>query len=387
VKLNAFPIIHGSVVVAAIFVGGAHAQEEKGRTLEKLLERFPAADANKDGKLTLEEARTYRLKMTGKAAPEAKSKKDGNEPESKTETNEKTQKAARAAAKAKRAAGTDIPPDHADVSYGSHPNNKLDLWLAKSDKPTPLVVFIHGGGFVGGDKQSASVAAIRQSLEAGVSFASINYRFRTEASINTVLRDSARAIQFLRFKAQEYNIDKARVAAFGGSAGAGTSLWLAFHDDLANPAADDPVLRESTRLTAAASTAGQATYDITRWRDVLGSDEAMRFYPQETWPAFYGLETFDELNGARGKELRADVDMLALITKDDCPVWLGASDRHDALANKGDTNHSPKHSEAVKKRCDELGVPCVLKIGNAENIRDQSPIEFLLRHVGMSSSK
>ena len=42
----------------------------------------------------------------------------------------------------------------------------------------------------------------------------------------------------------EFNLDKARVAAMGGSAGAGTSLWLAFHDDLADPASPDPVLRE-----------------------------------------------------------------------------------------------------------------------------------------------
>src|SRR5262245_29152389 len=41
-----------------------------------------------------------------------------------------------------------------------HANNKLDLWLAKAERPTPLVVFIHGGGFVGGDKSGASEAAI-----------------------------------------------------------------------------------------------------------------------------------------------------------------------------------------------------------------------------------
>jgi len=74
--------------------------------------------------------------------------------------------------------------------------------------------------------------------------------------------------------------------------------------------------------------------------------------------------------------------MLGLITPDDPPVWLGASDRHDALENKGDTNHSPKHSEAVKKRCDEVGVPCVIKIGNAAaGDREPSPVEFLLKQI------
>jgi acetyl esterase/lipase len=347
-----------------LIAGTLAAQDVSDDTLRKLLERYPAADANKDGKLTIEEARAYRTLLTGKTAADAP-----------------TNKAAQAK-KAKKAASADLPPDHADVSYGPHAANKLDLWLAKSAQPTPLIVFIHGGGFVGGDKSGASPAAIKQCTGAGVSFASINYRFRTEVPINTVLRDSARAIQFLRYKAGEFNLDKTRVAAFGGSAGAGTSLWLAFHDDLADPKSDDPVLRESTRLVAAGSTAGQATYDILRWRDVLGSDEAMRFYPQDTWPAFYGLTTLDEVRGPRGQQLRADVDMLGLITADDPPVWLGADSRHDALENKGDTNHTPKHSQAVKKRCDEVGLPCVLKIGDkTEGGTDQTPVEFLLKHV------
>jgi acetyl esterase len=370
-----------SISLLLCFAVIARAQDATDELLKKLLERYPGADANKDGKLSREEARAYRLKMTGKAGPDLKVTKEGiNQPDA------AAQNTARAVKKARRAAGPEISPDRADVSYGPSPSNKLDLWLAKSDRPTPLVVFIHGGGFVGGDKSSVSGAAVKQCLDSGVSLASINYRFRTEVPINTVLRDSARAIQFLLWKADELNFDKSRVAAFGGSAGAGASLWLAFHNDLANPTSADPVFRESTRLVAAASSAGQATYDILRWRDVLGSDEAMRFYPQSTWPAFYGLTTLDEVHGQHGQELRADVGMLAQITPDDPPVWLGASDRHDALENKGDTNHSPKHSEAVKKRCDEVGIPCVLKIGNAAPADgDRSPVEFLLNHLRATS--
>jgi acetyl esterase/lipase len=358
--------------------------------LERLLKRYPEADTNKDGKLTVEEARAHLRKMrvegTKKAPPTEVPKAAGTDAKP-VEPNNDGKKIRRG----KRGDSTlEIKPDHADVSYGPYPNNKFDLWLAKSDQPTPLVVFIHGGGFVGGDKHTASAVMIRRCLDAGVSFASINYRFRTEIPIQDVLRDSARAIQFLRYKAKEYNLDKTRVAAFGGSAGAGTSLWLAFHGDLADAANADPVLRESTRLSAAASSAGQATYDILKWKDILGSEEAMRFYPQSTWPAFYGLKTLDDLQTETGKKIRADMDMLGLISKDDPPVWLGAGDGHDALANKGDTNHSPKHSEAVKKRCDEVGVPCVLKIGNLKRTDadgNQSQVEFLLKHLGVKLPK
>src|SRR5438132_930753 len=51
---------------------GVQAQEPSEEVLKKVLERYPAADANKDGKLTREEARAYRLKMTGKADQESK---------------------------------------------------------------------------------------------------------------------------------------------------------------------------------------------------------------------------------------------------------------------------------------------------------------------------
>ena len=87
-------------------------------------------------------------------------------------------------------------------------------------------------------------------------------------------RDCARAIQFLRYHAKKFNLDKTRIASMGGSAGAGTSLWLAFHDDLADPANPDPVLRESSRITAAAATGTQATYDLLRWKEFLGEAAA-----------------------------------------------------------------------------------------------------------------
>jgi len=381
-------------LLAALCCSGLLAADKTARgpeRLEQVLKRFPEADTDKNGKLTMEEARAYLRKMkapkSGDApvSPDAAAKPTSSgAPGTDTPAKLPEGKAKAVAAKKARRNGDAPKPDFADVSYGSHPNNKLDLWIAKSDKPTALVIFIHGGGFIGGDKGTVSGAALKQCLDAGVSFASINYRFRTEASLNTVLRDSARALQFLRYRAKDYNLDK-HIAVFGGSAGAGTSLWLAFRDDLADPKSDDPVLRESTRVSAAASSAGQATYDILKWEAVLGSKEAMRFYPESTWPAFYGLKTPDELQSEKGKQLRADVDMLGLISKDDPPVWLGAGDNHDALANKGDTNHSPKHSEAVKKRCDEVGVPAVLKVGHRvqpDGDGNGSQIDFLLKHLG-----
>src|SRR5262245_57117749 len=61
------------------------------------------------------------------------------------------------------------PPDLANVKYGPHERNVLDLWKAKSDKPTPLVVFIHGGGFRGGSKEAISPALLDGLRPKGIS--------------------------------------------------------------------------------------------------------------------------------------------------------------------------------------------------------------------------
>ncbi len=81
------------------------------------------------------------------------------------------------------------------------------------------------------------------------------------------LHDAARASQFVRSNAAEWNLDKQRIGATGGSAGTCSSLWLAFHDDLADLKSDDPVARESTRLWCAAVNGAQTTLDPQQMKE------------------------------------------------------------------------------------------------------------------------
>jgi acetyl esterase/lipase len=273
------------------------------------------------------------------------------------------------------------PPTHGDLAYGPHPRNKLDLWIAKSARPAPLVAFIHGGGFVNGDKsQARDSKLLEQCLASGVSYASINYRFRDQAPIQDILRDSARAIQFLRSHAGEWNLDPKRIGAHGGSAGAGTSLWLAFHDDLADPRNADPVLRESSRLAAAGATAPQASYDLERWPEILGVGIDQFSRGGELY-LFYGFKSPGELSTAAGKRIRADVDMLGLITKDDPPVYVASFLPDTPPKDRGHANHHPRHSMAIKKRCDEAGVEAVMKLGADRNEDSRSLGAFLLEKL------
>jgi acetyl esterase/lipase len=226
---------------------------------------------------------------------------------------------------------------------------------------------------------------LRGCLKAGVSFMSINYRFRDSAPIQDILRDCARSIQYIRTKASQYNIEPTRIAAYGRSAGAGTSLWLAFHDDLADPESSDPVLRASSRLVAAGAYNTQATYDTHRWREFLGA-------PDPSWEragataAFYGVESEADLTTESMKRVLHEVDMLAHISKDDPPVFLYTKAPDGPLQNRGHYVHHPSHARAVKKACDAVGVPATVYFAETEPMMPPGEYEgallmFLLRHL------
>ena len=148
----------------------------------------------------------------------------------------------------------DTPIDvYLDVPYGDHERQAIDAYILKSDKPTPVLVHIHGGGWQGGDKSrfSQRLADCQAALDAGISVVAINYRFYKHAPFPAQMEDAARAIQLIRANAGKWNIDPTNIAAYGGSAGGHLAAFLAYHDDMADPDSDDPIARQSTRLTCA----------------------------------------------------------------------------------------------------------------------------------------
>ncbi len=281
-----------------------------------------------------------------------------------------------------------VAATHANVRYGPHPRNLLDIWLAESDKPAPLVIYIHGGGFTGGDKSKIYKSEdMPRFLRAGVSFATVNYRYRTgeAAGVRACLGDSKRALQFIRSKSSEWNIDKKRIGAYGGSAGSGTATWLAFHDDMAESDSPDPVLRESTRLTVVGALATQATYDVLQWHEILGMKRDSETYDDSLRQAvaFYGLKDPDELTGPEGRAIRADLDMLGLMSKDDPPLYVSNGMKGGAPANRGHINHHPLHAVALKKRAEEVGIEAEVhaeKIG-VKPANPEGLVNFFLRHL------
>ncbi len=322
--------------------------------LENFLKRFPESDLDKDGTLTKEEVREFRQKQAGQPQPV---RTGGN----------------------KRDTSKLLPPTHANVAYGDDPQQVFDIWLAKTGdgSPAPFCLGIHGGGFMGGDK-SMQAGTAQQFVDAGISFASLNYRL-TKGGQNPypiAMMDCARALQFIRSKADEWNLDASRVASYGGSAGAGISLWLAFHDDLAEPDASDPIARQSTRLSAVGTSNGQSTYDMRTFADWFAVPDLK---PHPALKALYAVKSDDDWKSELVTDLMTDASPITHLTADDVPVYMDYTNEDVPVDATTDGNvwvHHIRLGQKLKEAMGELGLECTVSQDGSGKI-----YEYLIRQL------
>ena len=265
-------------------------------------------------------------------------------------------------------AAASLQPTLANVPYGKHPHQVLDFYQVKTNRLTPLLFFIHGGGWMVGDKANPDFLA--KCLENGISVVSINYRFIPEAIADKVeppvkgcLADSARALQFVRSKAAEWNIDKKRIGGCGGSAGGFTSLWLAFHPDLADAQSKDPIARESTRLSCVLAFVPQTSLDPVQMHEWIPNND----YGHHA----FALPNMAEFIKQREKllPLIKEFSPYELATADDPPVLLF----YDSVPNLGQPFKDPPHSA-------NFGAGIVPKL-------KQVGIEYEFNHTGAKDLK
>jgi len=271
-----------------------------------------------------------------------------------------------------------ITADYVNETYGDHQRNKFDIWLAKSDKPTPLVIYIHGGGFGSGDKsQHYNSKQLVSFLDKGISVATINYRFQKHEpyGILASLNDSKRCLQFIRYHADKYNIDKTKIGVYGSSAGAGTSLWIAFSDDMSDLDNPDLILRESTRISCVGALATQATYNFFKWPEILNLPEELMLdaNTEKRIAKAFGLKYEEGIDLKSYKKIIEELDFLEKIDKNDPPMFVFNNQKGGIPVTNGQRNHHPLHAKALKDKADREGLESVVyapKIGisNAENI-------------------
>ncbi len=283
------------------------------------------------------------------------------------------------------------PPTAANVPYGPHERQVLDWWRADSAQPTPVVFFIHGGGWIFGDKNL--VTGVETYLAAGLSVVSINYRYTSQAvaagispPVKAPLEDAARALQFVRSRAEMWNLDPTRIGATGRSAGACASLWLAFHDDLADPKSPDPIARESTRLLCAAVVRAQTTLDPQQMQAWTPNSD-------------YGGHAFGFIDDPNDREslrsqfpqfLAARARVLPWIqayspfahaTADDPPIYL-LYDSTPALGQPAaDPTHTANFGVKLQEKLRALRVECELVYPGAPDVRHATAQAFLIEKL------
>lgn len=303
-------------------------------------------------------------------------------------------------ARVKKIAADPLKPTVANYAYGQDsPRQVFDFWQAESDTPTPVVLMIHGGGWVGGDKGGYGEAAVQPYLDAGISVAAFNYRFidqameqHVEPPVKAPLYDAARALQTIRSKAKEWNVDPKRVGSTGSSAGACTSLWLALHDDLAKPDSSDPVERESSRLTCAAVVAAQTSLDPVQVREWIPN-------------AVYGGHAFGfrKENGKRPEEFAAllknrekvlpwikEYSPIELVSKDDPPIYMEYP-KQKQPPKKGqeepDPTHSAMYGVGLEEKLKDAGIEVVLNYPGHEDAKYGSVAEFLIGKLKVDKAR
>ena len=272
-------------------------------------------------------------------------------------------------------------PTHENVAYGEHERHMLDFYKADSAAPTPLVVYIHGGGFRNGSKERINAGTLTQLLDAGISVAAIHYRFIKNKPLPAAFHDSRRALQYLRSRAKEWNFDKTRVGAFGGSAGAQICMWLAFHDEMADPSSADPIARESTRLSYVATSGGQTTMDL-EWlqKNIPGYTE-----PGENWKETLGTDDRE-----KATEIVRKISALANISADDPPIYMRYGMAPDdpipsGARARGWMIHHVNFGVRLKEQMEALGIEAELMYPGAKSTYT-STADFFIRKFERTAS-
>ncbi len=269
-------------------------------------------------------------------------------------------------------------PTMANVSYGPDARNVLDFWAASGDGPRPLLVYIHGGGWLTGDK-SLKGPAIQPFLDKGISFAAINYRLTPEHPLPAPVHDAARAIQFLRSKADPWNIDTTHIALTGPSAGGCTVMWLLLHDELADAHATDPILRESTRVCAASVFVGQTSIDPAVIEGWLGPNVLL--HPMIANAV--GESDIANVMKDRDKYSRLYVEFSPInhVDSNDPPLFMTCSAEMDLPSrDAGHGIHHPLYGVKLKEKSDQVGHECHLVIpGYSKSPKYADGTDFLVQ--------
>lgn len=221
-----------------------------------------------------------------------------------------------------------------DMEYvpGGHVRQKLDLYLpARADGPLPVVVWIHGGAWLGGSKEGCPAVPLTAK---GYAVASINYRLSQHAVYPAQIEDCKAAIRWLRANAKKYGFDPEHIGVWGASAGGHLVALLGNSGDVKDLEGKDGNLDQSSRVQCVVDWFGPT--DFTKFRGSHDNPDA----PEA------------KLIGGpvrQKQEAAAKANPITYVTKDDPPFLI----MHGEDDNVVPINQSELLDEALRK----AGVP------------------------------
>lgn len=221
-----------------------------------------------------------------------------------------------------------------DLEYGPDPLQRLDLFPVPDRGPAPVMVYIHGGYWVAGDKIGRRFPAPLYN-DAGIAWAAINYRLAPGCTMDEIVADVRGALAWIYRNAADHGIDPDRIHIAGTSAGGhltGMLLAPGWHAGYGVP--EDVV-------KGACATSGLfdlAPLRLTSRQDSLALDEDMaarnspiRHLPAVPIPAViaWGVRETDEFR-------RQSENYAAALKKAGCAVTAIAAEKHDHFSIMGD---------------------------------------------------
>ena len=213
------------------------------------------------------------------------------------------------------------------------------------------------------------------------------------------MNDAKRALQFVRYYANDLQIDPTKIALQGRSAGASTSYWLGTRPDMADPNATDPILQQSTRVCAVDLYGPQASLDMYKWEtqvfnnfdgngtnytldsmeNLMGFDRGSNFYGG--FDSIYQILVDPALI-----QYRLDVDQLFHLSQDDPPMFI--SSQSSAVHPSQDLFHHSLHGREIHNTALAVGILEVkadIPALSVNTTNGETGNEFVLRHLNSCS--
>ena len=273
-----------------------------------------------------------------------------------------------------------------NISYGPDRKNTLDLWIADSKSNSPFVIYIHGGGFGAGSKNAAysknNFKRVKKLLKNNISFATIDYSFKNnEDFLFSSLNDAKRALQFLRFNSEKYNLLKDKVALMGSSAGATSSLWIGLQDDMSDKNSPDPILRESTKVSCIVGMAAAHSLNLNRWKNMADVDEV---YLKSIFKKYLGkMDAEKWMQRSFDENYISEVDFFEKMDANDPPIFIFNPGKNKKPKNIADFHHNPLHAKVLKQKADSLKLKNVVyapRIGIIDK-SGQGVVDFITENL------